>query len=64
MSLLVTYLGMAIVGIGIIYVIGLGVEQVWPVASLPIFLLLFFSMLAGAWLVAVKITAPKSKPAA
>jgi hypothetical protein len=63
MSLLVTYLALAIAGTAGIYVLGLGVEQVWPAASLPIFLLMFFAMLATMWIIAVRITAPKGQSA-
>jgi len=35
------------------------VEHVWPQASLVIFLLLYFVFLWVAWLLAVKVTAPK-----
>jgi hypothetical protein len=59
MSLLVTYLVLAVAGTGGIYVLGLGIERVWPAASLPVFLFMFFAMLALMWLIAVKITAPK-----
>jgi hypothetical protein len=41
------------------YLIGLGVERVWPVASLPVFLLLYFFFLWVSWILAVKVTAPK-----
>jgi hypothetical protein len=64
MSLLVTYLGLAVVGIGGIYMAGLAIEHIWPVASLPAFLGMFFVMLWLAWLVAVRITAPRGEPAA
>jgi hypothetical protein len=59
MWLLITYLVLAIVGNGIIYVIGLGIERVWPVASLPVYLLMFFLVLWISWLAAVKLTEPK-----
>jgi hypothetical protein len=60
MWLLITYLVLAIVGNGIIYVIGLGIERVWPVASLPLYLLMFFLVLWISWLIAVKVTEPKA----
>jgi hypothetical protein len=46
------------------YLIGLGVERVWPQASLFIFLLLYFISLWIAWLLAVKVTTPKETTAA
>ena len=59
MWLLVTYIALALTGNAIIYFIGLGIERVWPVASLPAFLLLFFLVLWLSWLAAVKLTEPK-----
>ena len=63
MSLLVTYVVLAVTGTVGVYLLGLGVERVWPAASLPVFLLMFFAMLALMWLVAVKITTPKRQSA-
>lgn len=59
MRLLVTYIVLALIGMAIIYFIGLGIERTWPVASLPAFLLLFFVVLWLSWLGAVKLTEPK-----
>ena len=60
MWLLLTYTGLAIIGNALIYLVGLGIEKVWPVASLPLYLLMFFAVLWAAWIAAVKITAPRS----
>ncbi len=60
MWLLVTYIVLAIVGNAVIYFIGLAVEQMWPVASLPLYLLMFFLVLWVSWLAAVKLTEPKA----
>jgi hypothetical protein len=60
MRLLLTYIALALIGIAIIYFIGLTIERMWPVASLPAFLLLFFMVLWLAWLAAVKLTEPKA----
>jgi hypothetical protein len=60
MWLLVTYIGLVLIGQGIVYVVGLGIERMWPVASLPAFLLMFFAVMWFAWLAAVKLTAPKA----
>jgi hypothetical protein len=60
MQLLLTYIALAIAGNGVIYLIGLVIERMWPVASLPLFLLMFFSVMWFAWLGAVKITEPKT----
>ncbi|HZO44338.1 MAG TPA: hypothetical protein VFB68_00505 [Xanthobacteraceae bacterium] len=60
MWLLLTYIGLTVVGNAIIYFIGLLVERVYPAASLPLFLLLFFAVMWFAWLAAVKLTEPKA----
>ncbi len=59
MWLLLTYVGLVLIGYAIIYFLGLLVEQVLPVASLPMFLLMFFMVMWLSWLAAVKLTAPK-----
>ena len=59
MRLLLTYIVLALIGIAIIYFVGLGIERIWPIASLPAFLLLFFVVLWLAWLAAVRLTEPK-----
>lgn len=64
MQLLLAYLVLTLAGSGAIYFIGLFIERMWPVASLPAFLVLFFVMLWLAWMVAVRVTQPKSEPAA
>ena len=60
MWLMLIYIGLAIAGNAIIYLIGLVVERMWPVASLPLYLLMFFAVLWVSWLAAVKITEPKT----
>jgi hypothetical protein len=59
MGLMLTYIVLALIGNAIIYFIGLGIERVWPVASLPLYLLMFFVVLWVSWLGAVKLTEPK-----
>ena len=62
MWLLIVYIGLVLVGDAIDYVIGLAVERMWgPQASLVVFLVLYFVFLWIAWLVAVKITEPRSE---
>jgi hypothetical protein len=41
------------------YLIGLGIERVWPQASLLSFLVLYFVSLWVAWILAVRMTEPK-----
>jgi hypothetical protein len=62
MWLLIVYIGLVLVGDAIDYVIGLAVERMWgPQASLVVFLVLYFVFLWVAWLIAVKITAPRAE---
>jgi hypothetical protein len=60
MWLMVTYIGLAVIGNAIIYFIGLAVERAWPAGSLLIYLVMFFAVLYLAWIGAVKITEPKA----
>jgi len=46
------------------YFIGLFIERAWPQASLLAFLLLYFTSLWVAWLLAVRVTEPKAAKAA
>lgn len=64
MLLLVVYMGLAIAGNVGVYLICYTIEQMYPAASLPVFLFLFFAVMGLAWIVAVKLTAPKSEAAA
>jgi hypothetical protein len=64
-QLIFYYVGFMALGDVADYLIGLGVERVWPQASLLTFLALYFVSLWIAWLLAVKMTEPKaSKQAA
>lgn len=60
MGLILAYIALAIIGNAVIYFIGLGIERMWPAASLPLYLLMFFVVLWVSWLGAVKFTAPRS----
>jgi hypothetical protein len=60
MWLMLAYIVLALLGNAVIYFIGLGIERMWPVASLPLYLVMFFVVLWLAWVGAVKITEPKS----
>jgi hypothetical protein len=59
MWLIIIYLMFMIVGDVADYLIGTVVDRIWPTASLPIFLGLYFLFLWLAWVVAVWITEPK-----
>jgi hypothetical protein len=62
MSLLAVYVGLMIVGDLIAYLIGLVIERTIPGASLPAFLAMYFLFLWVAWVIAVRITAPRAQP--
>ena len=59
MQLIAYYVVFVMVGDIADYLIGLVVEQIWPQASLVVFLALYFLFLWLAWLLAVKVTEPK-----
>jgi len=61
MSLLIVYVALMIAGDFVAYFIGLGIEKVLPAASLPAFLAMYFLFLWIAWIIAVRITAPKAQ---
>ena len=59
MWLIAVYLILMIVGDFVDYFIGLFVDDLWPSASLPVFLGLYFVFLWAAWIIAVRITEPR-----
>jgi len=59
-GLLVVYVGLVVLGDVAAYFIGLSVERYWPQLSLATFLFLYFAFLWVAWILAVKITAPRT----
>jgi len=59
MWLIIIYLIFMIIGDIADYFIGTVVERVWPAASLPIFLGLYFLFLYLAWVIAVRVTEPR-----
>jgi hypothetical protein len=60
MTLLVYYTILSAIGFAIAAFVCLGIEEVVPWASLPIFLTMFFAILWLAWIIAVKLTEPKA----
>lgn len=62
MSLLIVYVALVIVGDFVAYFIGLAVERSLPVASLAVFLAMYFLLLWVAWMIAVRITQPRAQP--
>jgi hypothetical protein len=63
MTLLIVYVVLMIAGDLLAYFIGLGIEKVAPAASLPAFLAMYFLFLWFAWIIAVRITAPRTQTA-
>jgi hypothetical protein len=53
------YVALIFIGNIATYLISRVVEDFWPVASLPVFLLLYFLTLWIAWVLAVRLTEPK-----
>ena len=58
MWLIIIYVLFMAIGDVADYLIGLVIERVWPAASLPIFLGLYFLFLWLAWVIAVRVTEP------
>ena len=59
MKLITYYLVIQLIGDVIAVSIGLGIEKVAPAISMPIFLAMYFAVLWGAWVIAVRMTEPK-----
>jgi hypothetical protein len=64
MMLIVVYLALIVTGTAISYGIGYAIESASsPGVSLLAFLSMYFLSLVVSWFIAVRLTAPKSKPA-
>jgi TctA family transporter len=59
MKLIIYYVGIVLVSDVVAVVLCLAIEEMWPAASLPIFLGLYFAILWGAWAAAIRLTEPK-----
>jgi hypothetical protein len=64
MKLIIYYVAIALVADIVAVLLCLAIEKVWPAASLPIFLGLYFAILWGAWVAAVRLTEPDAVPVA
>jgi hypothetical protein len=60
MRLITYYVALTLAADFVAVILCLLIERVWPTASLPIFLFLYFAILWGAWVVAVRLTEPKA----
>jgi hypothetical protein len=63
MTLLIYYTAIVFVFTGGSIAIGFAVETMLPWASMPVFLTLFFISLWLAWVIAVRLTEPKTRSA-
>jgi hypothetical protein len=63
MKLITYYLVISLIANIAAVALCLAIETVVPWASMPIFLTLFFVILWGAWVLAVKMTEPKPRSA-
>ena len=61
MKLLIYYVAIALAADVVAVLLCLAIEAFWPPASLPIFLGLYFGILWGAWVAAVRLTEPKEE---
>ena len=62
MKLMTYYIVLSTIGDIAAVFICLAIEKVVPWISMPIFLTMFFAILWGAWVLAVRMTEPKSAP--
>ena len=63
MKLMTYYIVISLVADAVAVFLCLGIEKVVPWISMPIFLTMFFLILWAAWVLAVRLTEPKSAPA-
>ena len=59
MWILIIYVLIVVVGEAVVVAIGLALDRIFPLASLPVSLSLFFAVLAFGWPLAVRWTEPK-----
>jgi TctA family transporter len=59
MKLIVYYVGLVLACDVVAIFLCLAIEKMWPAASLPIFLGLYFGILWGAWVAAIRLSEPK-----
>lgn len=62
MWILIVYCLIIIVGEAAVMELGLVLDKVYPVASLPVSLSLFFIIFWAGWVLAVHLTRPERKP--
>lgn len=62
MKLIIYYVGLVLACDVVAILLCLAIEKVWPAASLPIFLGLYFAILWGAWAAAIRLSEPEVSP--
>jgi hypothetical protein len=62
MKLIVYYVVIQAIGDAIAVFLGLVIEKIAPAISMPLFLLMYFGVLWGAWVIAVRMTEPEPAP--
>jgi hypothetical protein len=61
MKIIIYYVTITLAADVVAVLLCLAIERFWPAASLPIFLGLYFAILWGAWVAAVRMTEPKDE---
>jgi len=64
MWILMVYVLIVVIGEIVVVAIGLVLDRIHPVLSLPVSLSLFFAVLAFGWILAVRWTEPKHSKSA
>ena len=59
MWILIVYILIVVIGEAAVVATGLALDRIFPLASLPVSLTLFFAVLAFGWPLAVRWTEPK-----
>lgn len=59
MLILIVYVLIVVVGEAVVIAIGLTLDRIYPLGSLPVSLALFFAVLAFGWPLAERWTEPK-----
>jgi len=59
MWILIVYVLIVVVGESVVVALGLAMDRIYPLASLPVSLSLFFAILGFGWVLAVRWTEPK-----
>jgi hypothetical protein len=59
MWILIVYILIVVIGECVVVAMGLALDRILPLASLPVCLTLFFAVLAFGWILAVRWTEPK-----